>query len=201
MSTTTRTGGRGTTRASRQATDPDASQAPATETDARQTDADEAQSAADQGEERSLAERRSQGEKGGQSEKGSQAEKGGHAERVSHAEKGGHAEKRGQAEGGSGEPAGEAAGDALVVPVVLPWLHVSRLRLPSPMALASRAGAVRERLPEPRRVVYYGGLTALAALGVVEWPVAAAVAAGVWVASRARSDQDRTPSEMATTKA
>jgi hypothetical protein len=38
-------------------------------------------------------------------------------------------------------------------------------------------------MPQPRRLLYYGGLGALAALGLVEWPVAAAVAAGVWVAT------------------
>lgn len=38
------------------------------------------------------------------------------------------------------------------------------------------------------RVLWYGGLAALAALDVVEWPVAAVVAAGSYVAEqRARS--------------
>lgn len=103
------------------------------------------------------------------------------------------------------EPAerdGRRTGGGLAVPVLLPWVHVAHVRLPSPKAVASRAGeaaeAVRMRLPERQRVAYYGGLTALAVLGLVEWPVAAAVAAGVWVAghrqraaipgSEARSD-------------
>jgi hypothetical protein len=36
-------------------------------------------------------------------------------------------------------------------------------------------------------MLYYAGLGAMAALGVVPWPVAAAAGGGVWVASRARS--------------
>ncbi|GAA0744225.1 hypothetical protein Drose_18460 [Dactylosporangium roseum] len=38
-------------------------------------------------------------------------------------------------------------------------------------------------LPEPRRLLYYGGIGALAALGILEWPVAAVAAVGVWVAT------------------
>jgi hypothetical protein len=33
-------------------------------------------------------------------------------------------------------------------------------------------------------VIWWGGLAAVAALGVVEWPVAAIVAAGTWVAEQ-----------------
>jgi len=33
--------------------------------------------------------------------------------------------------------------------------------------------------------MYYGGVSVMAVFGVLEWPVAAAAAAGVWVASRA----------------
>lgn len=40
------------------------------------------------------------------------------------------------------------------------------------------------------RVLWLGGVTAVAALGVVEWPVAALVAAGAWVAEQyAKQDQ------------
>jgi predicted homoserine dehydrogenase-like protein len=46
------------------------------------------------------------------------------------------------------------------------------------------AQVVRANLPSTERLMYYGGLTALAAIGVLEWPVAAAVGAGVWVAAR-----------------
>ncbi len=41
-------------------------------------------------------------------------------------------------------------------------------------------------LPPPERLVYYGGLGALAVLGFIEWPVAAAIGAGTMIAQRAR---------------
>jgi hypothetical protein len=46
--------------------------------------------------------------------------------------------------------------------------------------------AVRERLPEvtPGRVLWWGGLAALAATELISWPVAGVVAAGVYVADR-----------------
>jgi hypothetical protein len=47
------------------------------------------------------------------------------------------------------------------------------------------------RVPVPRmptgkagRVLWWGGLAAVAAVGVVDWPVAALVAAGSWVAEQ-----------------
>ncbi|WP_344611532.1 hypothetical protein [Dactylosporangium salmoneum] len=40
--------------------------------------------------------------------------------------------------------------------------------------------------PGPTRLLYYGGVGALAVFGVLDWPVALAAAAGVWVATRAR---------------
>lgn len=41
----------------------------------------------------------------------------------------------------------------------------------------------------PKRVLWWGGLTAVAAAGIIEWPVAAAVGVGTWVAERlARED-------------
>ncbi|GAA4258502.1 hypothetical protein [Dactylosporangium darangshiense] len=41
-------------------------------------------------------------------------------------------------------------------------------------------------MPQPKQLLYYGGVGALAALGVLEWPVAVAAAAGVWVATHSR---------------
>jgi hypothetical protein len=41
-------------------------------------------------------------------------------------------------------------------------------------------------LPPPERLIYYGGLGALAMLGFIEWPVAAAIGAGTMIAQRAR---------------
>jgi hypothetical protein len=45
---------------------------------------------------------------------------------------------------------------------------------------------------DPKRVLWWGGLAALAAVGVIEWPVAAVVGAGSYVAERwARDDARR----------
>jgi hypothetical protein len=46
------------------------------------------------------------------------------------------------------------------------------------------ARTVAYAVPQPKQLLYYGGIGVLAALGLLEWPVAAAVAAGVWVATR-----------------
>lgn len=54
------------------------------------------------------------------------------------------------------------------------------MRMPSVRMPAGAAG----------NVVWWGGLAGLAAFGVVEWPVAAIVAAGSWVAEQ-RSRQER----------
>ena len=43
-------------------------------------------------------------------------------------------------------------------------------------------------MPSPRKTAYYLGLGALAAFEVVEWPVAAAIAAGTWVAQHTRPE-------------
>jgi hypothetical protein len=45
----------------------------------------------------------------------------------------------------------------------------------------------RRHMPPPERMLYYAGLGALAALEVVSWPVAIALGAGVWVATRKRA--------------
>jgi hypothetical protein len=44
-------------------------------------------------------------------------------------------------------------------------------------------------LPPPRELVFYTGLGALGALGLVEWPVAAAIGAGTMIARRSARDE------------
>ena len=44
---------------------------------------------------------------------------------------------------------------------------------------------VRTNLPSREEMAYYGGLGLLAALSVIEWPVAAAIGVGTVVAQRA----------------
>jgi len=46
------------------------------------------------------------------------------------------------------------------------------------------------RIRVPGNVIWWGGLAAVAALGVVDWPVAALVAAGTWVAERHAKQSD-----------
>ena len=51
----------------------------------------------------------------------------------------------------------------------------------------------RARLPSassvPGRIVWVGGLGALAAFGAIDWPVAAVVVAGTWVAEQRAKEQ------------
>ncbi|WP_285705001.1 hypothetical protein [Microtetraspora sp. NBRC 16547] len=62
----------------------------------------------------------------------------------------------------------------------------------------------RSFLPPPERVAYYGGLGALAILGVIDWPVAAAIGVGTVLAQRGRTEeskawsQERRPTPVAT---
>jgi hypothetical protein len=76
----------------------------------------------------------------------------------------------------------------MTVPLVNVRVPVLRARVPG---LAGRAAetrwaaqAVRANLPPTERLLYYGGLGLMATVGVLEWPVAAAVGVGVWLAGR-----------------
>jgi hypothetical protein len=72
--------------------------------------------------------------------------------------------------------------------VPVPQVRLPRIPLPHDVLrqTAWAAQAVRANLPPTDRLAYYGGIGLMAALGVLEWPVAGAVGAGVWVASHAR---------------
>ena len=77
----------------------------------------------------------------------------------------------------------------MTVPVVNLRVPLLSPRIPDMAAVPAQtkwaAQAVRANLPPVDRMLYYGGLGLMAAVGVLEWPVAAAVGAGVWVAGRA----------------
>ncbi|MCO5991837.1 hypothetical protein NE234_00550 [Actinoallomurus sp. WRP9H-5] len=81
----------------------------------------------------------------------------------------------------------EEHGAAVPVPVVTP--HVRMLRIPLPtrgLAMVGDMGRVAAAYLPPRdRLMFYGGLAAAAAIGVLDWPVAAAVGVGTMVARRA----------------
>jgi hypothetical protein len=59
--------------------------------------------------------------------------------------------------------------------------------------VAEAAGAARSLLPPPEQLLFYGGLGALAALEIIEWPIVAAVAAGTWVAQRGAGAERAVP--------
>ncbi|HLZ36935.1 MAG TPA: hypothetical protein VKP64_04085 [Mycobacteriales bacterium] len=71
-------------------------------------------------------------------------------------------------------------------------------QLPVPHLPLPRVGLPRVPTPPvtgvPGRVLWWGGLAAVAAVGVVDWPVAAAIAAGSYVAERrARAARRESP--------
>ncbi|MFZ5850398.1 MAG: hypothetical protein ACOYY2_03255 [Actinomycetota bacterium] len=85
--------------------------------------------------------------------------------------------------------------------VPMPHLSMPRLgvpRLPMPPVprmtrdeLARATEAVRANLPPADRLAFYSGLGLLAALQVVDWPVATAIGVGTWVARRSRNGGPR----------
>ncbi|MFB9179429.1 hypothetical protein ACFFX1_14925 [Dactylosporangium sucinum] len=71
--------------------------------------------------------------------------------------------------------------------VPMPHLKVPVVHMGSGARMGSAVERVRAAVePRPGRLLYYGGVGALAVLGVLEWPVALAAAAGVWVATHER---------------
>jgi hypothetical protein len=55
----------------------------------------------------------------------------------------------------------------------------------SPHDMGEAVNSAQASLPPPERLAYYAGLGALAALGIIEWPVAVAIGAGTMLAKRA----------------
>ncbi|WP_090947188.1 hypothetical protein [Nonomuraea jiangxiensis] len=79
---------------------------------------------------------------------------------------------------------GQRRGVTLDLPVLSLNVHppnVSRQQVAQ--VVGTVAGTTRSIL-RPDHLVYYGGLAALAAFEVIEWPVAAAIGAGLVVAER-----------------
>jgi hypothetical protein len=89
-----------------------------------------------------------------------------------------------------------AGGRSIAVPLLNVRVPVLAARVPG-ADMAKRqtmaaADVVRSYLPPMERMAYYGGLGVAALVGVLEWPVAAAAGAGVWVATRTRRTANRT---------
>ncbi|MEV7802786.1 hypothetical protein AB0O28_07545 [Microbispora sp. NPDC088329] len=74
-----------------------------------------------------------------------------------------------------------------------PEMHLPHVGMPhiSGRDVGHAMDVARTFLPPPERIMYYGGLGALAALGILEWPVAAAIGAGTLLAQRARGREQR----------
>ncbi|GIH48484.1 hypothetical protein SAMN05421833_11187 [Microbispora rosea] len=74
-----------------------------------------------------------------------------------------------------------------------PEMHLPHVGMPhiSGRDVGHAMDVARTFLPPPERIMYYGGLGALAALGILEWPVAAAIGAGTLIAQRARGREQR----------
>ncbi|GAA3202052.1 hypothetical protein [Nonomuraea roseoviolacea] len=101
----------------------------------------------------------------------------------------------------AGTEAGSARRFTLDLPMMTIEVRPPRVRMPRiplphvPVPRISRqemghaADVARAMLPPPERVAYYGALGALAVMGVIEWPVAAAIGAGAIIAQRARSGE------------
>ncbi|GAA0408317.1 hypothetical protein Acor_71920 [Acrocarpospora corrugata] len=75
------------------------------------------------------------------------------------------------------------------LPMMSLQVHRPHMQLPHPgKAEAQQAmRTAKSMMPTSERIVYYGGLGALAVLGVIEWPIAAAIGIGTMVASHARA--------------
>ncbi|GGO09522.1 hypothetical protein [Microbispora bryophytorum] len=74
-----------------------------------------------------------------------------------------------------------------------PEMHLPHVGMPhiSGRDVGHAVDVARTFLPPPERIMYYGGLGALAALGILEWPVAAAIGAGTMIAQRTRGREQR----------
>jgi hypothetical protein len=73
------------------------------------------------------------------------------------------------------------------LPGVSVELHQPDHYIPTRDDLAGAANSVRGYLPSWEMMAFYGGLGALAAFAVIEWPVAAAISAGAVIAQRSAS--------------
>lgn len=82
------------------------------------------------------------------------------------------------------EPVAEATPANADSSSVTSWFGWVSENLPQSDELAEAGRSVREHLSSPGRIAYYGGLGALAALSIVEWPVVMAIGVGTVVAQQ-----------------
>jgi hypothetical protein len=97
-------------------------------------------------------------------------------------------EKAARRGGGQAETTTKAgsSGISVPVPIVIPRLKVYHPPVLGPSSVGQAGRSVAGRLPPPERLAFYGGLGAAAVVGVIGWPVAAAIGVGTAIARRAR---------------
>lgn len=72
----------------------------------------------------------------------------------------------------------------LSLPFVTAQVRAPNVRVPSRHDLGTAARGMRRKLPSRSALLFYGGLSATAVVGVIEWPVAVAIGVGGALASR-----------------
>ncbi|WP_449065844.1 hypothetical protein [Planomonospora algeriensis] len=86
----------------------------------------------------------------------------------------------------AGEPRG-AGSLTLTLPMITLEFRPPRVGGQEVGRAVGAARALLPALPSRERLAYYGGLGALAAFGLLEWPVAAAIGVGTVIAQRSRN--------------
>ncbi|WP_235883732.1 hypothetical protein [Saccharopolyspora elongata] len=87
------------------------------------------------------------------------------------------------------------------LPGVTAELHQPDHYIPTRDDLAGAANAVRGSLPSWEMTAFYGGLGALAAFAVIEWPVAVAIGVGAVIAQRSGRTAEKSRSGTARVEA
>lgn len=78
----------------------------------------------------------------------------------------------------------------LNLPFVTAQFRAPNVRMPGRSDVDAAARGARSMLPSPRAGLYYGALALTAAVGVIEWPVAAAIGVGTALASRGEANPE-----------
>jgi hypothetical protein len=90
--------------------------------------------------------------------------------------------------GGPGQPSGGRRTATLNLPFVTAQFRAPDLQGLRRGRRGGTARGVQSMLPSPKAVLYFGGLAAVAALEIIEWPVAVAIGVGSALASRGDLD-------------
>jgi hypothetical protein len=88
-----------------------------------------------------------------------------------------------------------ARGVTLSVPGVSVRLSVPEVHVPEPArhAVTAAVHKAQAMMPPPEQAAFYVGLGVLAALQLIEWPVAAVIGAGMAVNQRTRTQSESSP--------